>query len=535
MKSKFIIVAALLLTLQSQAQPGEQSTKTLLSRVYWQGNPDLASVKAEITKERFNFADVKSGSDPLDLAITNKASLEILEYLASQPGIDFQRGIHEGRTYLHSAAASGNAEASDLLLKKGADMNYLDAHSQTALTYAGFVGRLTLPVLEAFVKHGFDVKKKFETKEDANIWLLSVGGDKDLAITNYVLAKGVSLQSADKNGNTAFNYAAKQGNVEILKALKAKGVKYTDNALLMAAAGPFRSANKIDVYKYLVDELKIKPTAVNNNGQNVLHLIAPKQNQADIIAYFFNKGVDINQADKSGNTPFIAAAGTKSVEAVSLLLPKVKNINAANAKGETAIMNAVKSSNAEVVDLLIKKGADVNAIDKEGNGLGAYLMESNIGMGGRSGFGGGMPVAGAGNGNSPQAATTGGRGAGADNTVTPIQDFTEKVKLLKANGCKLSTAQKDGNTLYHLAIAKNDVAVLKQLSTLGIDINAKNNEGLTALHKAAMLSKNDALMKYLVEAGAKKDIKTSFDETAYDLAKENTFLSKGSVSVDFLK
>ena len=68
-----------------------------------------------------------------------------------------------------------------------------------------------------------------------------------------------------------------------------------------------------------------------------------------------------------------------------------------------------------------------------------------------------------------------------------------------------------------------------------IDINTKNSEGLTALHKAAMVSKDDAILKYLVSLGAKKDVQTNFKETAFDLATENEYLAKNKVSVDFLK
>ena len=116
---------------------------------------------------------------------------------------------------------------------------------------------------------------------------------------------------------------------------------------------------------------------------------------------------------------------------------------------------------------------------------------------------------------------------------------------MKSNVCKqclrtfpfltVTTPQKDGSTLYHLAVVKNDISLLSRIEKLGIDVNAKNNEGLTPLHRAAMIAKDDSLMKYLLSIGAQKDPKTEFKETAFDLAKENEYLTKTNVSVDFLK
>ncbi|HQF11766.1 MAG TPA: ankyrin repeat domain-containing protein, partial [Paludibacteraceae bacterium] len=118
----------------------------------------------------------------------------------------------------------------------------------------------------------------------------------------------------------------------------------------------------------------------------------------------------------------------------------------------------------------------------------------------------------------------------------PKQDpFAAKAKLLQDKGLNLAAPQKDGSTLYHFAVVKNDLNLLKKLADLNIDINAKNKDDLTALHKAAMIAKDDAILKYLLSIGAKKEIKTDFDESAYALAKENETLTKKKTDLEFLK
>src|SRR5690606_6746418 len=110
-----------------------------------------------------------------------------------------------------------------------------------------------------------------------------------------------------------------------------------------------------------------------------------------------------------------------------------------------------------------------------------------------------------------------------------------KLNLLQSKGLDITTAQKDGNTLYHLALNNRDLTLLKRVHQFKTDINAKNNEGLTALHKAAMKANDVEVLKYLISVGADKTITTDFEETVYDLALENELLSQKNMAIDFLK
>lgn len=510
---KILLASFLSLALSAGAQEN-----VLMSREFWQEKPDLVNVKTEIAKG-FDFKEVHGSADPIFLAISNEAPAATIKYLIDQPGVDLGHTTVEGRIYLHIAAQKGNAEITDYLIEKGSDIDFLDANGHTALTFAAFNGHLNTEVVDVFLKRGIDIQKKYSEKNGANLLLLAVGYDKDMVITNHLITKGLSINSTDDSGYTAFDHAAKIGNIPLMKALIQKGVKYSPDVLLIASQGTYRSANKIEVYQYLVDELKISPLTISKTGQNVLHGVTKKQNQTEVIQYFLTKGVDINKIDKDGNTPFISAAGGKSLELIAEMLPKVKNINAVNADGESALLNAVKGSTGDVVALLLKNGADIKVTDKEGHNLAYHLINAYRPEGTRGGRGG--------RGDAPQVTGT---------SPAPVKDdFTDKLKALQSKGLDLTIPQSDGNTLYHLAVVKNDLAVLQKIAVLKVDVNAKNKEGITALHKSALISKDDIVLKYLLSIGAKKEILTGFEESAYDLAKENEFLTKADISVDFLK
>lgn len=487
----FLLVALVPAFLQAQ-------NNTLLSADFWKTQPDLAAVKAEIAKGNHPAEANRGNFDVVTMAINNNAKTDVIKYLIEQEGNSVKKKTHDGRIYLHWAASRGNVEIVKYLLQKGSDINFGDDRGTIPMVFALGNGQTNKEVYEAFFKAGNNPKQKYQN--GASLLLLAIANDKELVLSDYLVTKGLSYSDTDELGRTAFDYAARSGNLELLKKLKTKGVKNTEHALLLAAQGGRSGSATLDVYKYLVEELKISAAATGENGETVLHHLVRKPKQEEQINYFLSKGVDINKADKSGNSAFMVAANSRNLALAESLVPMVKNINAVNNKGETALLLAVQNSSPEMVNLLLEKGATATVASKEGN-IGYYLVQSY---------------------RAPRA------GEAAD-------DFTKKLALLQAKGVDLSKAQADGNTLYHLAVAKNELALFNALEPLKIDVNAKNKESMTALHRAAMMAKDDSIMKYLISLGAKKELLTELDESAYDLAKENEYLAEQKIAIDFLK
>lgn len=506
MKKVFITA----LVLSSFAARAQQNS--LLDQSFWQDAPDLKMVKAEVEKGANPAQSNAMSMDAVVMAINAQEPTDVIKYLLDQPGNDANKLTHDGRTYLHWAANRGNTEVMEYLFVKGAKVGIEDSHGTTPLTFAASSGQPNTKVYDILIAHGANLKKDV-SQDGANVLLLAIANDKDLTLTNYFISKGLDLKSTDAAGNNAFSYAAKGGNIDLMKTLLQKGVPVNANAMLMAAqggggrrgpGGPGAGGIGLPVFQYL-ESVGVKPTGTSKTGQNVLHYIVRKQNQGEIINYFLSKGVDVNQADEDGNTVFMnAASGSRDTAMLATLLSHTQNINQANQQGLTALTMTVRNNSPLMVNYLISKGADVKVLDRKGNNLTCYLVES-FGSGGER-FNGPKP-----------------------------EDFDAKMKLLQSKGLDVLAPQQSGNTLYHLAVAKNNLALLQRLQPLGIDVNSKNKEGLTALHKAAMISKNDAMLKYLISIGAKKDIATSFNETAFDLASQNESLTASKVSVNFLK
>lgn len=506
------MLAAFYANAQHNGSPG---ANTLMSADFWKTKPSVEQVKAEIAKGNSPSKPDAASWDPTARAILNGAPLETIQFMVEQEGNGVKKKTHHSASYLHWAAARGNAELVGYLIGKGSDVHLTDSHGASVIGNAAANGNQDKGVYEALFKAGVSPTAKYEN--GATVLMLGVAADPELTLTDYFISKGLSIKDKDEYGRTVADYAARTGNRELIEKLIKRGVKPTGHALFFATQGSRMSGNGIDTYKYLVETLKLDPKTISKDGATVLHQLIRRPN-AEVISYFINQGVDLNKADNEGNTLLMLAASGRDVQLVEqTLLPKIKHINAKNEKGESALTKAIETGSPEMTALLIKNGADVKVLDKDRNNLAWYWFDSY--REGRPGPGG-----------PPAGPVREGNGrAGAE------QEFEKKLELLKSAGLDVSAPQQNGSTLFHLAIAKGNEKLVRKASALGADINAQDKEGATPLHKAALTAKDDKILKALIALGARKELKTEFGETAYDLARDNNFLADSKVTLDFLQ
>lgn len=479
---------------------GTAQENVFLDRTYWKGNPTIEQVETAIAAGN-NISELNSNMfDAVCYALLEKTDNATIKHLLTKKGNPVDKVTHDGRTYIFWAAYRNNLEIMQHLVAKGAKADIKDSHGYNVINFAARGGQTNTALYDFLLEHHADINDT--TNDGANALLLLAPSVTDFKTFEYFNSKGLDLKSTDANGNRLFHYAAKGGNVAILKRLKAKGLPYAalnklnGNAILMASEGVDNPKNGLATFAYL-ESLGLEPNITDKQGRNPLHAIAGKCTDVAIFKYFIEKGVSVNQKDTNGNTPFLNAAKNNDLSVVQFLADYVEDINIVDANERSALSLAVNGNTAEVVDFLLRKGANSNTVDAKGNTLAYYLLND---------FNEKLP-----------------------------KKFESKLKVLQANGLDLNILQHNGNTLLHLAAKDNNMALLQRLEEFNLDINKKNEEGNTALHLAAMTSNNDAILKYLIEKGADKTARTDFEETVYELASENEKLKEQKIALEFLK
>ena len=465
------------------------------NRDFWKTNPTIKTIDKKIAEGNSVSALNNNAFDGVVYAILEKTSNETIKYLISKKGNDVNKRTHDARTYIFWASYSNNLKLMKYLVSEGAKTNLIDSHGNTVLNFTANTGQLNKELCEYLIKMGANIKTE-KNHSGANALLLIAPYTKNFSLIEYLTANGASLEDKDDAGNGIFEYASKGGNISFLNILLKKGVEIGNNSIIFASQGLRRRKNTLETYKSL-ENLGVKLNVIDNKGRNPLHAIAYSQKENDLYTYFIKKGVDANLQDNNGISPFMNAANSNSLEVLKLLSASVKDINLKDKKGRSALAMAVNRNSVDVIEFLLEKGADIHITDLDKNTLSYYLINN---------FSDKEP-----------------------------KGFENKLKVLEKNGLIINQVQSSGNTLLHIATERNNLDLLKRLASFNIAINIKNKEGLTALQIGAMKAKDTKILQYLMHIGADKNVKTTFNETVYELASENEILKNKNINITFLK
>ena len=209
-------------------------------------------------------------------------------------------------------------------------------------------------------------------------------------------------------------------------------------------------------------------------SQDALALIhAAQSGNVPEVKALIAKGADVNHPTRY-KTALMHAASEGHVEVVDILLANGAQVNTNTDEG-TALMEAVKAGRVEIVKRLLAAGADANAVHRTGD-LPLLMAARQLSYR--------MPKA---EPNTELVQLLLNHGAdvnGKDRwgmTALMSANTGARVKLLAAKSAELEAKDDEGETALIKAAARGDVGVVSALLENGANVNAKDNKGATAL------------------------------------------------------
>jgi ankyrin repeat protein len=438
---------------------------------------------------------------------------------------------------LISAVKTGDIAAVRTLVKDSSKINAAETDGTTALHWA--VRENTLEIIRLLIRNGANVK----TTNRYGVTALSLAAESGNAdVIELLLREGADANEALPEGETVLMTAARAGHTGAVKILLKAGAKpdaretfHGETALIWAAA-----ENHADTVRALLaggadvnGRSNKENFARRNQGLTVLPLgewtplmYAARQGSLDAAIALTDGGADVNLKDPDGATALALAIINSQFHVASLLLDKGADPNLADSTGMAALYAAVdmhtlpwmfgrpdplprsnEVSGMDIIQKLLDKGANPNA-RLTGVLLQRLHTDGDISLG---------------PGSTPflRAAKSG---------------DVEVMRLLLKYGADAKAVSKDGATAIMLAaglgyrdgnaaVPTRDhgtdaevIAAIQMCLDLGLDINAANSRGDTALHAAVAGRGSDDVLRFLAGHGAKLDAKNAQGRTALDVA-----------------
>jgi uncharacterized protein len=461
--------------------------------------------------------------------------------------------VNAADSRLVEAVKAGDKTAALTLLKQKADVNAPEPDGTTALQWA--VRQDDLELTERLLRAGADVKAA-NRYGITPLYLAALNGNA--VILEKLIKSGADANAAATEGETALMTAARSGRVEAAKVLIANGAVVDareqwrgQTALMWAAAeghaGMIRelAAHGADVNARSATQKWERQVPAEPRekwlpaGGLTPLLFAGREGCVECVKTLASLGADVNATDQDGITPVLSAIINGHFDTAGALLDKGADPNLADATGRTPLYAAVDAntmpasnrpapkvvenamSGLDLIAALLDHGADPNARLKK-----QQPYRTKVDRGSDSMLGAGTtPIL--------RAARAGDAAAmrlllkrGADPKIATGSDVPVDVSqparrapgginpLMAAAGL----GAKEEDTVGRKKTEAQSIEAIQVCLEAGVDINAVDGRGQTALYGAALQGYDD-VVKFLVAHGAKIDIKDSRGFTALDAAE----------------
>jgi len=410
-------------------------------------------------------------------------------------GVDVNSAQADGTTALHWAAQNNDADMADLLISAGANANTANRYGVTPMYLACASGDAA--VVRKLITASVDPNALFLEGQTP---LMTAAKAGNVPAVEALLQSGAAVDAKESwRGQTALMFAAAQGHTEVARVLIQHGSKVqTRSNLPPPDPAP---ANRPEV----LDVMQAANGNLNASGGGFTPLLfAVREGYIPTVKLLLDSGADPKDKLPNGYSALMLALLNAHYEIAAILLDWGADPNA-DANGIAPLHQIVWTRNPnhhfnlpppladgnvssiEVARELIAKGANVNARTTREPRDGYRNWMQRIGS---------TPFV-----------------LAAKAADVPV------MKLLLEHGADPKIASKDGTTAlmaaagigYWPAESPGTEAeaweAVKLCIDLGLDVNAVNTGGFTALHGAAVRGAN-SIVQLLYDRGAQLDART---------------------------
>ncbi|XP_069117888.1 transient receptor potential cation channel subfamily A member 1-like [Argopecten irradians] len=320
-------------------------------------------------------------------------------------------------------------------------------------------------------------------------------------LVNLYLDAGVDVNLLNGKKDTALLWAARWGHIDTVRCLLDRGADVSlendkkSTALYWA----------VRYQKYETVKLLLRKGRANPNQTRLLGLVAPlviasALGNNKIVKELIDHGADVNTIIRGGEMPLHHAAKEGYVDVVETLLKANAILTATDERGDRALILAAQNGHADVVRVLLDKGSDMyhknyfgmdawySAITQEDEAVLQVLSDHY----------------------NKLYKTN--RTLKSPLCIAASLGKFNMIEALMKLGADPEQQDEDGNTFIHHAAA-NDKGEVIRLFHKSVNIDAKNNEGDTALHIACREGNHIAVFD-LIDQKARSNISNSAGENA---------------------